>query len=91
MIKKTRINILQKLFSQKKQLKICFLFNTKEVFDDINDKSKKTIIKYDKIKSDENFIKEINKINSNFFNIKASKFPFDDILLIIKSSISGYY
>ncbi|KAK8895708.1 hypothetical protein M9Y10_013592 [Tritrichomonas musculus] len=49
-----------------------------------------TKIKYKEITNDENFEDEIKEINSYFFKINSKNFQYNDILQIIKKSISGY-
>lgn len=86
-IKEIRIKILQTLLSKKDKLEICFLFDTKKIFDDINDKLNKEKIKYEEIQKDEDFDEEIRAMNSNFFKIDPKNYPHNDILHVIKSSI----
>ena len=90
LINQSRINILQNFLSKKEKLEIYSLSDKKDIFDMINSKGNETKIKYKEINNDENFKEEMNKINSNFFNKKHETFPYNDILPIIKSSISGY-
>ena len=89
-IKETRTKILQILLSKKEKLEICFMFDTKEIFENINKEFNETKLKYKEIKEEDIFTEEINEMNTHFFNKKPKNSPFDDIFYIIKTSISGY-
>ena len=84
------MKILQSFLSKKEKLEICFMFDTKEIFENINKEFNESKLKYKEIKEEDIFTEEINEMNTHFFNKKTKNSPFDDIFYIIKTSISGY-
>ena len=68
--------IIQTFLSQKEKLEICFLFNTKSIFDNINDELNKSKIKYKEVKNDPNFEQEMCAMSSNFLK-EIKKFQFN--------------
>ena len=79
----TPLSLLDPLFSVHSELKICFLFCTKNNNDfNIN-------VKFKEIKINTNFKEEILNFNQNLF-IYLNGLKFDEIWKVIRSCISGY-